>query len=130
MDEDGNIVTETFDPSTGESTEVKADADGLTIVYEEYDSAGNYVVYLEDAATGDRIIEVYDYMGSITTTVYPADGSEPTTIKTDANGNEIQEGYYDENDNYVQIYFDQAFNADVTMTTDPYGYYSIEYTDP
>jgi len=125
-DEEGNVVTETYDPTTGESTEVKANADGLTMVYEEWDSAGNYVVYLEDANSGDRIVEVYDYMGSMTTTIYFADGTSETT-KIDEAGNEIAEGYYDEEDNYVTLYFDNELNVDVTRKTDPWGYYSIEY---
>jgi hypothetical protein len=78
----------------------------LVVVYEEYDNNNNYVVYLEDTVTGDRIIEVFDYMGSITTTIYPADGSDPITTKIDASGNEITQGYYDEEGNYVTVYFD------------------------
>jgi hypothetical protein len=106
--EDGNVITETCDWATGECTEVISNVDGLTVVYEEYDTQGNYVVYLEDAMSGDRIIEVYDYMGYITTTIYPADGSDPITHKMDEWGNEVNEGYYDENDNYVTVYFDSA----------------------
>lgn len=105
-DEDGNIVTETWNPTTGEFTEVVSNVDGLTVVYEEYDQNNNYIVYLEDSVTGDRIVEVYDYMGSITTTIYPADGSDPVTTKIDENGNEITQGYYDEDGNYITVYFD------------------------
>jgi hypothetical protein len=105
---------------------VKTNPDGITIVHEEWDSRGNYVVYMEDG--DNRIIEVYDYMGYITTTTYAADGTSES-VKTDENGNEVQEGYYDDDDNYIIVYFDQGLNTDVTMTTDPWGYYSIEYVD-
>jgi len=68
-------------------------------------------------------------MGYITTTTYKADGTTES-VKTDMNGNEVQEGYYDDDDNYITRYFDNALGADVTQTTDPWGYYSIEYVDP
>jgi hypothetical protein len=79
-------------------------------------------------ATGDRIIEVYDYMGYITRTIYRADGTTETQ-KTDEWGNEVQEGYYDDNDNYVVTKFDQSLNADVTITTDPWGYQTVEWIE-
>jgi len=125
-DWEGNLIIETVDAMTGERTEVKTNDEGLTMVYEEWDNQGNYVVYLEDMTTGDRIIEVYDYMGYITRTIYRADGTTETQ-KTDEWGNEVQEGYYDEYDNYVVTKFDQSLNADVTITTDPWGYQTVEW---
>lgn len=65
-------------------------------------------------------------MGSVTITIYPVDGSDPITTKTDENGNEITAGYYDEFGNYVTVYFDAVAGTDVTRTTDPWGYYSLE----
>jgi hypothetical protein len=127
-DDEGNMITEVVDAETGERTETKTNEEGLVMVHEEWDSMGNYVVYLEDAVSGDRIIEVYDYMGYITRTVYFADGTTETQ-KTDEWGNEVQEGYYDENDNYVVTKFDQMLGADVTITTDPWGYRTEEWCD-
>lgn len=67
-------------------------------------------------------------MGYITTTIYKADGTEEST-KTDTNGNVVTDEYFDEDNNYVIHYFDEALNADVTLTTDSWGFYSIEYFD-
>ena len=126
IDEAGNEITQTINAETGEITEVKADADGLTVVHEEWDAQGNYIVFLEDADTGNRIIEVMDWMGMMTTTVYYPDGTSETT-KVDEEGNDIVDAYYDENDNYVVIRHDANIGAEVTETTDPWGYVTIEW---
>lgn len=126
VDEEGNTITQTIDATTGEINEVRSNEDGLTIVHEEWDTNGNYVMYME-GADGTYIIEVHDYMGYITRTVYDANWEITETTKTDMNGNAVQEGYYDEEDNYVVVYFDQGLNADVTQRTDPWGYYTLEY---
>ena len=96
------MVIETTDATTGEVTEVTQNEMGLTVVYEDWDTMGNYVVYLEDAGTGDRIMEVYDSMGGVEVTIIHADGSTETT-KTDEMGNMITDAYYDDMGNYIEM---------------------------
>lgn len=123
------MVIETTDATTGEVTEVTQNEMGLTVVYEDWDTMGNYVVYLEDAGTGDRIMEVYDSMGGVEVTIIHADGSTETT-KTDEMGNMITDAYYDEWGNYIETKFDNALGCEVTITTDPWGWRTEEYIDP
>lgn len=99
------MVTVTTDATTGETTEVTENAAGLTVVFEDYDSAGNWVVYLE-GPNDERIMEVHDVRGGITTTTFYADGTS-LEVKIDASGNEIIDAGYDDNTGYYyEVYYD------------------------
>jgi len=131
--ETGDIITQLTNIETGEMKEERVRPDGWIVVHEEMDKDGNHITFLEAPTgneQGNRRVIVMDYMGMTTTTTYFADRTiEPETIKTDANGNTVTEGYYDDEGNYVTKYFDSvlAGGVDVVRRTDDWGFYTLTY---